>query len=69
MNMLFHTGMSYLEKQHIVHRDLAARNVLLDRNSVAKVADFGLSKAETSETDNEAFPILWSPLEVRGQTL
>lgn len=57
-------GMSYLEKQHIVHRDLAARNVLLDRNSVAKVADFGLSKAETSETDNEAFPILWSPLEV-----
>jgi len=57
-------GMRYLENEELVHRDLAARNVLLDRNGVAKVADFGLSKGKGEATDNEAFPILWSPPEV-----
>jgi len=57
-------GMRYLENEDLVHRDLAARNVLLDRNGVAKVADFGLSKGKEDVTDNDAFPILWSPPEV-----
>ena len=43
-------GMQFLEKNQIMHGDLAARNVLLHHDpsqkghSVAKVADFGLSK-------------------------
>ena len=43
-------GMQYLADSQIMHGDLAARNVLLDSDplqsgySVAKVADFGLSK-------------------------
>ena len=56
--------MSYLEKKKLIHRDLAARNVLLSKNSVAKVADFGLAKEEGGGKDTDAFPILWSPPEV-----
>jgi len=38
-------GVQHLVEYHLVHRDLAARNVLLDSQLVAKVADFGLSRA------------------------
>ena len=36
--------MMFLESKKIVHRDLAARNVLIGKNNVAKVADFGLAR-------------------------
>jgi len=37
-------AMSYLEEKGIVHRDLAASNVLISKDDVAKVSDFGLAK-------------------------
>ncbi|GBP31580.1 Megakaryocyte-associated tyrosine-protein kinase [Eumeta japonica] len=56
-------GMEYLEKQRVVHRDLAARNVLISREGTAKVADFGLARADRRPDDPHAqakLPIKWT---------
>ena len=37
-------GMHFLSDRRCVHRDLAARNVLVARDGVAKIADFGLAR-------------------------
>ncbi|CAG0918228.1 unnamed protein product [Notodromas monacha] len=47
-------GMEYLSSKGIIHRDLAARNVLVDRNKVCKIADFGLSR-HVSSGDSEFY--------------
>lgn len=37
-------GMAFMSSKRFIHLDLAARNVLVGRNNVVKVADFGLTK-------------------------
>lgn len=37
-------GMQFLSSRKCVHRDLAARNVLVAKNLVVKIADFGLAR-------------------------
>ncbi|XP_004347670.2 tyrosine-protein kinase transforming protein Abl [Capsaspora owczarzaki ATCC 30864] len=44
-------GMQYLGTLQFVHRDLAARNCLVGSGMVVKVADFGLSRELTDESD------------------
>ena len=42
--------MTYLEEKGIVHRDLAASNVLISKDEIAKVSDFGLAKKILDES-------------------
>ncbi|XP_049872011.1 tyrosine-protein kinase CSK-like isoform X1 [Pectinophora gossypiella] len=60
-------GMEYLERQRVVHRDLAARNVLISAEGAAKVADFGLARADAAPDDaadaarlQAKLPIKWT---------
>jgi serine/threonine protein kinase len=46
-------GMQHLAESGFVHRDLAARNVLISSTMVAKVADFGLSRATAVSTKRD----------------
>ncbi|XP_017308185.2 ephrin type-A receptor 3 isoform X2 [Ictalurus punctatus] len=59
-------GMQYLSEMNYVHRDLAARNILVNRNLVCKVSDFGLSRVLEDDPDavyttrGGKIPIRWT---------
>ena len=46
-------GVSYLHENDIVHRDLSPGNILLTRDGVPKVTDFGLSVLRQAQPDDE----------------
>ncbi|XP_068720263.1 tyrosine kinase receptor Cad96Ca-like isoform X2 [Montipora capricornis] len=62
------TGMVFLASRGIIHRDLAARNVLLDKNRVCKITDFGLSyqnfKYGHGNAKKGCIPVKWTAPEI-----
>lgn len=62
-------GCGFIAEKGFVHMDLACRNVLLTRNNIIKVADFGLamrfkpSMDHVVLTENLKLPVRWVALE------
>ena len=62
--------MSYLEEKGIVHRDLAASNVLISKDDIAKVSDFGLAKKILDDScKNSRVRIKWTAPEAIKEKL
>lgn len=38
-------GLEYCHKKHVMHRDLKPQNLLIDKNGILKIADFGLARS------------------------
>jgi serine/threonine protein kinase len=58
------SAMHYLGESGFVHRDLAARNVLVNKDFICKVCDFGLSQeageGAAEAAKDEKIPIRWT---------
>lgn len=46
-------GFCYLEAQRILHRDIRPQNLLVSRNGLLKIIDFGFGKQASTETEYE----------------
>ncbi|XP_074031741.1 uncharacterized protein isoform X2 [Leptinotarsa decemlineata] len=60
------SGMAHLETIGITHRDLAARNILITKEKLLKITDFGMSRPETyvNINMNRKIPLRWCSIEV-----
>ncbi|KAM9839691.1 receptor-type tyrosine-protein kinase FLT3-like [Aulostomus maculatus] len=57
-------GMEFLSSKNCIHRDLAARNVLVTKDRLVKIGDFGLARDIDNDTNyvvrgNVRLPVKW----------
>ena len=65
------SGLAQAHKNHIIHRDIKPHNIIMTKDGVAKITDFGIAKAATSSTINASNNMLgsvhyFSPEHARG---
>ncbi len=68
------SGLAAAHAQNIVHRDIKPSNILLTRQNVVKIVDFGLSRAISNEGETQSMTIsgtaaYMSPEQLRGEVI
>jgi serine/threonine-protein kinase len=62
-------GLDYAHEMKVIHRDIKPANIMITRQNVAKIMDFGISKAAGSLTSNSQVlgtPNYMAPEQVKG---
>lgn len=59
-------GLCYLHKQGVVHRDIKGANILVTKDSMVKLADFGVSTKRAIDASPGEGSAMQSPLDVAG---
>ncbi len=54
-------GLAYAHEHHVVHRDIKPANILITPQGRAKIADFGIARMRSAETQTQTGVILGSP--------
>eukprot|EP01094_Clydonella_sp_ATCC50884_P021620 TRINITY_DN4798_c0_g1_i1.p1 TRINITY_DN4798_c0_g1~~TRINITY_DN4798_c0_g1_i1.p1 ORF type:complete len:214 (-),score=21.49 TRINITY_DN4798_c0_g1_i1:19-660(-) len=63
-------GIAFLHENNVIHRDVKPENVLVSRDMVCKIADFGVSKVKATATSNMSVagtPMYMAPEVIQGK--